>query len=217
MHDPEQPAGGGPGPQQPDLRVSDRDRDHVVELLSEHAAHGRLTLTELEERAEQAYGAKTGAELAVLLRDPPDPTLPADRRRKARRWFVAVMSSSDRRGRFRLGRRAISIGIMGGHNIDLCNAEIDSDEVVIYSFALLGNPDIYVPDSVGVEMTGFTLIGGDDEQGSQRPPRPGAPVLRVRSYALLGGCTVWRLTPEMRGMSLPEARRAARALTRGSS
>jgi len=58
--------------------------------------------------------------------------------------------------------------------------------------------------------------GGDAEQGSRRPPRPGAPVVRVRSYALLGGYTVWRLPPDLRGLPYRQARRAARDLPSGT-
>jgi hypothetical protein len=206
-----------PDPEPPRLRASDLERDQVVALLSEHAATGRLTLAELEERAAQAYAAKTAAELAALLHDLPEQIAPVPRRLKARRWFVAIMGSSHRRTRLRLGRSVISIAVMASPDIDLCNAEMHGDEIVVRAFALIGSPDIYVPDSVEVEMTGFTLIGGDAEEGSRRPPRPGAPVIRIRSYALIGGYTVWRLPAHTQGLPYAEARRAARALNRGSS
>jgi len=192
--------------------VSDQERDHVVEVLSEHAAVGRLTFAELEERAEQVYAAKTDVELAVVMHDLPEQVVPPAGRPKARRWFVSIMGSSRRRRRFRVRRSAVSIAIMASPDIDLCDAELDGREVTIYGFALIGSPDIYVPDSVGVEMTGFSLIGGDAVEGSHRPPRPGAPVVRIRTYALLGGYTVWRLPPEMRELPHRAARRAARDL-----
>jgi Domain of unknown function (DUF1707) len=182
VHDPDPPAAARPDPDPLRLRASDQDRDQVVELLSGHAAAGRLTLAELAERAEKAYAAKTGNELAVLLHDLPEPITPTASRPRTRRWFVAIMGSSHRRRRLRLSRRAISIAVMASPDIDLCNAAISGEEITIHAFALIGWPDIYVPDSVNLEMTGFTLIGGDTEEGSQRPPRPGAPVVRIRSY-----------------------------------
>jgi Domain of unknown function (DUF1707) len=41
------------------LRVSDAERDQALRVLSDHAAVGRLTLDELEERSGRALAAKT--------------------------------------------------------------------------------------------------------------------------------------------------------------
>lgn len=200
------------------MRASDAERDRVVELLSEHAAEGRLTLAELEERAQQAFHARTHAELELLTRDLPERTattaVPRSRR-KVTRWFVAIMGGSNRRGRFRLSGSVNAIAIMGGDNIDLRDAEIDGDELVVNAFAVMGGNDIYVPDSVEVVVEGVALMGGNDERGSRRPARPGAPVIRVRAYSLMGGIDIWRLPAETRGKPLKEARRAARQLERG--
>ena len=55
----------------PDLRASDADRERSVAALRHHAAEGRLTVEELDERSEKAYGAKTLRELAELQADLP--------------------------------------------------------------------------------------------------------------------------------------------------
>lgn len=67
-----------------------------------------------------------------------------------------------------------------------------------------------MPDSVEVELGGFSLLGGNEVRGNQRSPRPGAPVIRIRGFAFLGGATIFRLPPEARGVSLREARRLAK-------
>jgi hypothetical protein len=54
-----------------DLRASDADRERTVVALREHAAAGRLTVDELDERCEQAYAAKTLRELTRLQADLP--------------------------------------------------------------------------------------------------------------------------------------------------
>jgi Domain of unknown function (DUF1707)/Cell wall-active antibiotics response 4TMS YvqF len=200
---------------EPEIRVSDSERDRVVELLSEHASVGRLTLAELEDRTEQALAARTRSELDVLTRDLPTELAPPPNRRKITRWFVAVMGGSDHRGRQRLSGTVNAVAVMGGDNIDLRDAEIDGDEVTINVFSLMGGSDFYVPDTVDVELSGFALMGGDEQKGSTRAPRPGAPIVRIRSYAVMGGCTIWRLPAETRGLSLKEARRAAKRVERG--
>jgi len=40
-----------------ELRASDAERDHAVNLLREHATAGRLTMDELDERCTAALGA----------------------------------------------------------------------------------------------------------------------------------------------------------------
>lgn len=54
------------------LRASDAERDEVIEVLRQHAADGRLTLAEFEERVGEALAATTRADLAPVLRDLPE-------------------------------------------------------------------------------------------------------------------------------------------------
>ena len=54
-----------------DIRVGDADRDATATQLREHYAAGRLTLDELNERLEQTFGARTGADLNAVMRDLP--------------------------------------------------------------------------------------------------------------------------------------------------
>jgi hypothetical protein len=76
----------------PELRASDADRDTAVDILSEAAADGRLTMTELDERVGSALTARTRTQLARLIADligpcaaaaspglPPVPAAPGDR------------------------------------------------------------------------------------------------------------------------------------------
>lgn len=79
-----------------EMRVSDQDRDSAVEVLSEHAAAGRLTLDELEERLSVALAARTRSELGALTRDLPGIAGRPAERRKAVRWMIAVMGGSRR-------------------------------------------------------------------------------------------------------------------------
>ncbi|MFZ2042594.1 MAG: DUF1707 domain-containing protein, partial [Trebonia sp.] len=55
----------------PELRVSDRDRDQVVEILQVAAGDGRLTAVELDERLDAALSARTTGDLARLTADLP--------------------------------------------------------------------------------------------------------------------------------------------------
>jgi hypothetical protein len=207
------------------LRVSDAERDATVRTLGEQAAVGRLTLDELEDRAGQALAAKTRGELAALTRDLPEevgqaarsaPIAPAVQARQPVRWMVAIMGGSHRRGRFRAVGSINAVAIMGGDEIDLREAEIEGGELTLNLFAVMGGANIYLPDSVDLEVGGFSLMGGHEEVGSQRSARPGAPAVRIRIYNLMGGATIYRLPPQARGLSLREARRLAKLAERGA-
>jgi hypothetical protein len=54
-----------------DLRVGDREREVVAAALREHAAAGRLTTAELEERLGAALTARSGHDLRAPLADLP--------------------------------------------------------------------------------------------------------------------------------------------------
>jgi hypothetical protein len=204
------------------LRVSDAERDVTLRTLGDHAAVGRLTVDELEERSGRALTAKTRGELATLTSD-----LPAERgsssaaatqtarTRRPVRWMVAIMSESNRRGRFRAVGTINAVAILGGAEIDLREAEIEGGELTVNVFSVMGGANIYVPDSIEIETGGFSLMGGHDEVGSERPPRPGAPVIQIKIWNLMGGATIYRLPPQARGRSLKEARRLAKAAERG--
>jgi len=66
-------------PARDDLRASDAEREETVSLLSEHAGHGRLDVSELGERLDRAYAARTRVDLAAVLGDLPAIVPPARR------------------------------------------------------------------------------------------------------------------------------------------
>ena len=206
---------GQPPVPEGELRVSDSERDATLTVLSQQAAAGRLTLDELEERAGQALTAKTRTDLATVTRDLPAEPAPGPRKTPVR-WFVAIMGGSRRRGRFRAASVVNGLAIMGGDEIDLRDAEIDSDGLTLNLYALMGGSTIYLPDTVDVEVGGFSIMGGTEERGPNSRPRPGAPLVRINSFCLMGGNTIWRLPPEARGLGLKESRRLARQVERGS-
>ena len=203
------------------LRVSDAERDVTLRQLGDHAAVGRLTLDELEERSSRALAAKTRGELAALTSDLPQEagqesgSSPAPvRTKKPVRWMVAIMSGSHRHGRFRAVGSINAVAIMGGDEIDLREAEIEGGELTLNVFTLMGGANIYIPDSIEVEVGGFSVMGGNTEVGVERL-RPGAPLVRVQAYNLMGGVSIFRVPPQARGLGLEEARRLAKAAGRG--
>jgi hypothetical protein len=178
----------------PDLRVSDAEREHAAAALREHLAQGRLTLDELTERLDRIYAARTRTELDRVSED-----LPAQARRlpsrRARRFLVAVMSGVERSARWRLAPSTTVLALMGGAHLDLRTAEIESAEAAISCISIMGGIDIIVPHGLDVEVSGFGLLGGVADE-VRTEPRPGAPSLHVRAFALMGGIAVRTVRPK---------------------
>jgi Domain of unknown function (DUF1707) len=184
--------------QTPALRASDAERDQTVGLLRRHAVSGRLTLEEFAHRIDQAFAARTRAELEALTRD-----LPADvqpRRRRRPKWLTGVVfGSTERKGRWRLPRFALLGVLFGDADIDLRKAEIGGPVVTITALIVFGNADFYVPAGVDVDLGGFTVFGHRGEHGEEVDPAPDAPLVRIRVFSLFGTSDVWHVPPDTRG------------------
>ena len=72
----------------PETRVDDARRDQVIAQLQEHAAAGRLTLDEFNDRMSRALAAKTESQLRPLVADLP--SLPV-RRRQPPKWVPVLV------------------------------------------------------------------------------------------------------------------------------
>ncbi len=55
------------------IRIGDAERSAAADRLSAHAAAGRITLDELEQRLELVHGARYDSELAAVEGDLPGP------------------------------------------------------------------------------------------------------------------------------------------------
>lgn len=194
----------------PEPPPTDQQRETTVARLTTHTGAGHLTLAEFDERARASYQAASAAELARVTADLPALDGPRVARRQPRRWVVSLMGGSTVAGRWRLSGKLTSISVMGGSDLDLRNAELDGDEVTITSVSLMGGDDIYVPEGVDVELSGFALMGSDDEHGGPAAPRAGGPVIRIRSFSLMGGVDVWRVPADATTAPLKDARRRVR-------
>lgn len=196
----------------PAIRASDPEREQTVMRLREAAAEGRLTLEEFAQRADRAYAARTNEDLAELTSDLPVTAAGAEppaSTRGARRLTLSIFGGIDRKGRWRSAKTHWVISIFGGSDLDFRDASIDGAKANVFIFDMFGGADLYVPEGVDVDFSGFGIFGGSDDHGRDLPPRPGAPSLRVRAFSLFGGTDVWRIPLDARGKR-KELRQAAR-------
>jgi Domain of unknown function (DUF1707)/Cell wall-active antibiotics response 4TMS YvqF len=172
----------------PDILASDQDRDRVAVLLREHCVAGRLTLEEFSERTDRALAARTSAELEDLTGDLDPAATAAPPPALGAHTFVRIIGGLNRGGRWRVPTRTRVIGLIGGADIDLTDAVIESSETVLEAWWLIGGINLTVPEGIEVEVGGATVIGGVDNEARAVSAR--APRVVVRQFGLIGGTNV---------------------------
>ena len=187
--------------------MSDTERWAVDARLQQAVGDGLLTLPEYEERSGAVWSARTRRDLEGVTRDLPGPVAaapppvtaagPAPRARRA----IAVMSGDELRGPVAPGQAVEAYTLMGGALIDLQRDDLPS-HVRVRAVAVMGGIEVRVPRGVEVHLSGMSLMGGRELRLD--PPRPGAPVVEVAAYALMGGVEV-KHGREVRRDGLPDA------------
>lgn len=187
----------------PDLRIGDKERHQVAEILRTAAGEGRLDMEELDERLEAAYNAKTYADLVPLTLDLPDaglerptpaptPAVPLATSPVAHERHFAIMGGFERRGMWIVPAEMTVVALMGGADLDLREARWSQRECTIIVNAIMGGADIKVGPDVHVIMEGIGIMGGYSGPRGGDEIGPDSPVLRIKGFALMGGVSVSR-------------------------
>jgi hypothetical protein len=210
---PERPPTGQQTPRA-DLRASDVERDGAVDALHKAVAEGRLSIDELEGRVQSAYTVATRRELELLIADVSVQPLADTRVGSApatqdqlsvregpggSRWVVSILSGHTRRGRWRIGRRCTVVNVMGGSEVDLCDAELADRAIQLNVYSVMGGGEIRVPHGLDVQVSEVSVMGGNDLRLGDEPVPPGAPVLHLRLVSIMGGNSVRRGRKSERG------------------
>jgi Domain of unknown function (DUF1707)/Cell wall-active antibiotics response 4TMS YvqF len=195
---------GGSGPR--DLRCSDVDRERVAEALRQAAGDGRLTLSELEERLDAAFRARTYGQLEPITADLPQGPYPVPGlpnpvtvpRRPASSAHVSmarqerimtVLGEERRSGRWEVPAKIDVTCLLGEAKLDFTEAIVRHREVVVQVAAIMGSVTLIVPDGIDVRLDMSASILGESRQLTG-PVTPGGPVYWVRGFVLLGDVTV---------------------------
>ena len=180
----------GVGDQASNIRASDAERAQVAKRLTEAVGEGRLALVEFTQRVDAAYQAVTRGELDALVADLPAeaPTSLAESDEGTkRRWKLAIMGGSDCKGRWRVPRKSGYFALMGGSTIDLREATLPGQEIEITLVSIMGGSDVIVPRGVRVIVNSTDFLGGDKIEVDADAEVPNAPVVRIRTYSIMGG------------------------------
>ena len=117
------------------------------------------------------------------------------------------MGGSERTGRWRPAPGLVAIAVTGGVELDLRDAHIEDEDIVITAVAVTGGIEITVPEGIEVDVGGFAFMGGHEYRPGSEPIRPGTPAVRVRGYAWMGGLEVRVKRSHEHGRRAPHRRR----------
>nr|WP_026360534.1 DUF1707 domain-containing protein [Amycolatopsis nigrescens] len=166
----QQPDEPGTQPLNPrDLRVSDAEREHVVDVLQKAIGRGMLDLTEFTERTDIALAARTRGELNVVLADLPGLTHrdamvttaspPASTRLPGDRLELKAHGSTlTRAGRWVVPGELAVRNKYGSTKLDFTDAQVTSPVVHIELDAKWGSVEIVIPEHAAVDVNSITEV-----------------------------------------------------------
>ncbi|WP_053544128.1 DUF1707 SHOCT-like domain-containing protein [Corynebacterium deserti] len=108
----------------------------------------------------------------------------------------SLLGGASRKGNWLVPQSHTSIAIMGGSELDLRDALLESNHIEISAFCVMGGMEIIVPEGVRVICDGVGVMGGFEQTIDKKATiQPGmlpddAPVVRVQGIAFMGGVSV---------------------------
>jgi hypothetical protein len=169
----------------PQVLVSSAEREQAHALLKEACLDGRLTVDELGQRFDLVERVRTREQLQLVIADlaaiapPPSPAKSST--------MLAIMSAVERgNSRWVVPAKNRVVALMGECKLDLSEATLTSPVTTIEARLVMGALKIRVPEGVTVELEVLTLMGEAKSRVVGPPPKPGAPVVRVTGFALMG-------------------------------
>lgn len=169
------------------LRASHADREEVVERLREAAAEGRIDLTELDTRLEQALTAKTYGELAPLTADLA-PVIPAHAREPL--VLKGGLNGVSRTGRWQVPVRITVYGGMGGASLDFTRTECRLPEIELEAHGQLAGVTIVIPDSWAARTDGLDPGIGGLKDRTTADRLPGTPLVHLTGSGGAAGVVI---------------------------
>lgn len=187
----------------------DLERERVVQALCAHYAADRLTTTELEARFELVYGSRDAASVRTALNGLPavagaagvpapaplyePPRAPAQVRDRERR-FLGFFSEVKKEGVWTAPSFCRVRALFGTVILDLREADIPADGMLIDAEATLGEIHVMLPLGVGADVDCTAVMGEVTEK--TQPGTPGLPRVVVRGGATLGTIKVETKLPK---------------------
>lgn len=191
--------------------VALRDRrEQVISRLSDGYARDLFDVDELERRLDLAHGARSVAELDQLVSDLgepapgaastalviPGPTAIEDPERSDAKRLRVIMSAVERKGRWLVPRRLELRVFWGNAELDFRDASLGPGTTTIDVGVLMGNLEVILPPSLGIDVDVSTLAGNVTERHRVPPDAdPARPQLRITGTVRFGNLEITTRLP----------------------
>ena len=163
-------------------RINDADRETAITRLQEATADGRLDITELEERLDAVYAAKTRADLDALIVD-----LPVAKALAVPDLELKTKAGSLRKtGYWKVPAHITAQCASGSIKLDFTEADCFHNEVTIEVSARSGSVVFVVPHGWAVDLDQASAASGSVVNKIRERPHPGAPTLRINGTVTSG-------------------------------
>jgi hypothetical protein len=187
--------------------VALRDRrEQVIQLLSAAYAEDVIEMAAFEDRLSRAHAAADLVTLDALIADLGVPVAETalvpvvrnDAMVPAGQRVLAVFSSIERRGAWRVPRQMNVSAVLGSIELDFRDAQLEPGVTELHVRATFGSVEITVPPQLAVACEG-TAIFGSFEHRAGAAPDPDRPLLRIVGTAVFGSVEVRVRLPEGQG------------------
>ncbi|MGO9965157.1 MAG: DUF1707 domain-containing protein [Acidimicrobiales bacterium] len=171
------------------LRVSDRERDHVVGQLKDAVSEGLIDLEEFSERTSQALVARTRAELDAVTSDLPVVAYAASGADDVVE-LKGSMSSVERRGDWQVPRKLVLQWRMGSVKLDFTETRIVHPVVEIELDVNTGSVEIRLPEGASASLDGVEARFGSIEDHRRGAPAAGRPHFILKGTINMGSVEI---------------------------
>ncbi|KNB53861.1 DUF1707 SHOCT-like domain-containing protein [Streptomyces caatingaensis] len=171
-----------------ELRAGDADRESVVEHLRIAAGEGRIDVTELEERLDRAYTAKTYGELDILVSDLTRERSPVSRFGADGEALVLKtrLSNIKQNGPWTVPPKIVAECKMLSIVIDFTESVCAHREVTVEARCGTGTIQLLVPQGWAVRIDGSSTNTAHISNKVTAPADPTSPTLRIVGHPRAG-------------------------------
>ncbi len=189
-------------------------REDAFALLRRHIRDGDLTLEEYGVRAEAILLAESSVDVIKALdglpslSDPvtsvvigdrpvamPAPAAPTEaatsnRTPATRRSVSSIFGDTRLEGKWRVADEVAVKTLFGNARIDLRQASVMSDRLVITGFVAFGALEVIVPPGTELDIEQQTIFGSRRQDDDDYELLPGMPVVRIETKVLFGDLVI---------------------------
>lgn len=173
-----------------DLRVSDADREQMIQALQEAMSQGYVTTAEFTERVDRALLARTRRELQSVAEDLPfagsSQTVDAPQTDPGVVELRSTLGAVKRKGHWVVPRRMALVTRLGSSELDFTEARIDHPVIEIRLDVRAGSVELRLPEGASASWDDVVVTMGSAEDHRRRREPAGRPHFVLTGRIALG-------------------------------